>query len=170
MKVESCFKVGYVVKTHGLKGEVTLSLLPDCPALDDLETVFVQVRNQLVPYAISSQSTKGTKAYVKFDDVDTLKAAEVLTGCSLYLPKDTRPALPKGDFYGDEVIGFEVVESTLGPLGKVKEIQDFGSSRLLVVVNAEKEIMIPLNGPFVKSTNKSKRRISVELPEGFLEL
>lgn len=170
MKVESCFKIAYIVRTHGLKGEVTLSLLPECPSLGDLEMVFLQVRNQLVPYSISSQSTKGVKAYVKFESVDSLEAAEALTGCSLYLPKDSRPDLPRGAFYGDEVIGFEVVENNLGYLGKVKEIQDFGTSRLLVVADAGKEIMIPLNGPFVKRANKSRKQITVELPEGFLEL
>jgi len=30
--------------------------------------------------------------------------------------------------------------------------------------------MIPVNGPFIKSISKAKKKIQVELPEGFLEI
>lgn len=85
-------------------------------------------------------------------------------------PKKLRPSLPKGEFYNDEVIGFEVSDEALGLLGKVTEIQESGVARHLVVDHSGKEIMIPLNGPFIKSLNKSKKRIAVDLPEGFLDL
>ncbi len=170
MNIESCYKIAYIMKAHGLKGEVTLTILPDCPELSDLETVFVQVKNQLVPYFIDTVSVKGTKAYLKFQDVNTPEAAQALTGCSLFLEKGSRPALPRGEFYGDEVVGFEVVESSIGMLGRISEIQESGLSRHLIVVNEGKEVMIPLNGPFIKGVNKSKKRITVQLPDGFLDL
>ncbi len=170
MNVESCFKIAYVMKTHGLKGEVTFALAPDCPDLEGVETVFLQVKNGLVPYFIKSISMKGIKAYVKLEDVDTAEAAEALTGCSIYLPKDSRPALPRGEFYGDEIAGFEVTDAISGPLGPAKEVLEMGVSRHLIVIHNGKEVMIPLNGPFIKSVNKSKKKILVELPDGFLDL
>jgi 16S rRNA processing protein RimM len=45
-----------------------------------------------------------------------------------------------------------------------------GPNRFLVVDHKGKEVLIPINGPFIKSVNKSKKKITVELPEGFLEL
>jgi 16S rRNA processing protein RimM len=30
--------------------------------------------------------------------------------------------------------------------------------------------MIPVNGPFITSINKSKKKINVALPEGFLDI
>lgn len=170
MNVESCFKIAYVMKTHGLKGEVTFALSPDCPDLEGVETVFMEVKNGLVPYFIKSISLKGVKAYVKLEDVDTAEAAEALTGCSIYLPKESRPELPQGEFYSDEISGFEVTDKVSGPLGPAKEVLEMGVSRHLIVIHNGKEVMIPLNGPFIKSVNKSKKKILVELPDGFLDL
>jgi 16S rRNA processing protein RimM len=34
----------------------------------------------------------------------------------------------------------------------------------------EKEVLIPVNGPFILSINKTKKIITVLLPEGFLEI
>ena len=170
MNIDACFKIAYVMKTHGLKGEVTLTLLPECPELNNLDVFFLDVKGHLVPHFIQAISTKGTKAYVKWEGVDSPEAASALKGASVYLPKKLRPSLPRGEFYGDEVIAFQVEDTILGPLGTVKEIQETSVSRHLVVDHSGKEIMIPLNGPFVKSINKSKKRISVELPDGFLDL
>lgn len=170
MKLDDCFKIGYVTKTHGLKGEVTLALLPDCPDLTGIDAFFLELKGQLVPHFVQQLSIKGNKAYAKWEGIDTPEAAAALKGTSLYLSKKMRPRLPKGEFYSDEVIGFEVADDTLGLLGKVTEIQETGPARHLVVDRSGKEIMIPLNGPFVKSINKSKKHISVDLPEGFLDL
>jgi len=170
MTVDACFKIAYVMKTHGLKGEVTFALTPDCPDLADIKTVFLEVKNSLVPYFIQSISIKGVKAYVKLEDVNSSEAAEALTGCSIYLPRHSRPVLPRGEFYADEVTDFEVSDLVLGPLGHVKEVLEMGVSRHLIVLHQGKEVMIPLNGPFIKNVNKSRKQITVELPDGFLEL
>lgn len=170
MNIDSCFKIAYVMKTHGLKGEVTLSLLPDCPEFEKAGALFLDVKGHLVPHFIQAASIKGTKAYVKWEGIDTPEAAADLKGASVYLPKKLRPSLPRGEFYSDEVIGFDVTDDQLGPLGKVKEVQETGLTRHLVVDHSGKEVMIPLNGPFIKALNKSKKRITVELPEGFVDL
>ena len=158
------------MKTHGLKGEVTFSLSPDCPNLSGLTSVFLELRNQLVPYFIHSASTKGIKAYVKLQDVNSAEAAAELTGSSVYISKEHRPALSRGEFYGDEVAGFEVNDVFHGPLGYVKEVLETGANRHLIVIYLGREIMIPLNGPFIKSLNKAKKKFVVELPDGFLEI
>jgi 16S rRNA processing protein RimM len=170
MKIEDCFKIGYVAKTHGLKGEVTLAMSSECPDLSKLKSVFIEVNQNLVPFFFETVSEKGDKAFIKFEDVNTIDQANELKGCSLYLQKNERPKLTRGEFYNDEVIGFEVTDKEAGSLGLVSEIYENGPNRFLMIDFQGKEIMIPLNGPFVKSVNKSKKKIGVELPEGFLDI
>lgn len=169
MKIEDCFKIGYVAKTHGLAGEVTVNTLPECPDLTSVKSVFIQNRDTLVPYFIKSISIKGDKAFVRLDDVNSIDEASELKGCSLFLPKSERPKLSRGEFYNDEIVSFEVVEDDI-VLGKVTDIMEAGPTRFLVVDHNGKEVLIPINGPFIKSVNKSKKKITVELPEGFLEI
>jgi 16S rRNA processing protein RimM len=169
VKIDDCFKVGYVAKTHGLAGEVTVNTLPECPDLSAIENVFLEKGGNLVPYFIKSISIKGEKAFVKFEDVDNIDQASELKGYSLYLTKSERPKLARGEFYNDEVVGFEVVEDEIA-LGNVTDIMEAGPNRFLVLDHNGKEVLIPINGPFIKSINKSKKRVTVELPDGFLDL
>ena len=170
MESTEYFKIGYVAKSHGLKGEVTIVLSPDCPDLESLKSIFVETKNQLIPYFIESVSLNGYKAFLKLEEVDTPELAHALKGSSLFLPKSDRPKLIRGEFYNDEVLGFEVIDSEKGALGPVDEVFENGPNRYLIVILNKKEIMIPLNGPFIKGVNKSKRKISVELPDGFLDI
>jgi len=165
----SCFKIGYVAKTHGLKGEVTL-IITEPIDFDSIESVFIELRDSLVPHFIASFSDRGDKVFMKFDDIDSPEKAALLKGGSLYLPKDVRPKLKRGEFYDDEVLGFSVVDESLGELGEVTEVSSSGPNRLLSVNVKGKEVLIPINSPFVLSTNKTKKIIKVALPDGFLDI
>jgi 16S rRNA processing protein RimM len=171
MEIDSCFKIGWILKPHGLKGEVTVVLENEAPAdLSQLESVFVEQNQRLVPYFIESVSAQDKKAYVKFEDVDSVDAAAQIAKKSIYIEKSSRPKSGRGEFYSDEVINFEVYDQVQGFLGEIKEIMAAGPNRLLVVSKNEKEILVPINGPFIISVNKSKKTVRVDLPEGFLDI
>lgn len=171
MDLKAAYKIGFILKPHGLKGEVTVSLEAEAPEdLEDVETIYVERNGQLIPYFREAISISGAKAYLKLEDVNTPEAAKDISKSSLYLPKVSRPKSGRGEFYDDEVIGFEVSDVDTGSLGSVTEITVAGPNKLLTLFYNGKEVLIPINSPFIKSVNKSKRTISVELPEGFLEI
>ncbi|HCW08597.1 MAG TPA: 16S rRNA processing protein RimM [Cytophagales bacterium] len=168
MSIEECFKIGYVAKTHGLKGEVTVVFENDFE-IDELTSLFAEMNGSLVPYFIETLSDRGDKSFIKFESIDSLTAAENIKGKSLYLPKSSRAKLKRGEFYDDEVVGFSVEDESLGYLGLVKEIQSQGLNRILII-QGNKEILAPINSPFVVSVNKTKRLIKLRLPEGYLDI
>lgn len=171
MNINDHYKVGFVMRAHGLKGEVTISLDVEAPVdWENLKTIFVDRKSQLVPYFIESISVRNDKAFVKFDDVNTPELASSLKGSSLYLSKESRPKLERGEFYDEDIIGFEVFDDTHGPLGFVENVEHAGPNRFLILSYLQKEVMIPVNGPFITSINKSKKKISVSLPDGFLDI
>jgi 16S rRNA processing protein RimM len=171
MEIDSCFKIGWILKPHGLKGEVTVMLDEDAPEdFSSIESVFIEQNKRLVPYFIKAISTQGKKAFVKFEDIDSVETAAKISKQSLYIQKSIRPKSGRGEFYNDEVIDFEVHDEEKGLLGKIREVMQAGPNRLLVVDYDEKEVLIPVNGPFIASVNKTKKRVLVNLPEGFLEL
>ncbi len=171
MKTSACYKIGYILKPHGLKGEVTVVLDPGFPLdFNDIKTVWIERANRLLPYFVQSASVRDTRAFVKFEDVDTPEDARTLSRGSLYLPKESRPKSGKGSFYDDEIIGFEVTDLQTGTLGHVTGVTNAGANRLLTMPYRGKDLLIPVNGPFITSVNKSTKTITVSLPEGFFDL
>jgi 16S rRNA processing protein RimM len=169
MEKDSCYKIGYITRPHGLKGEVT-AILTEPIDLSEVNSFFLEYKNVLVPFFIESFSDRGDKTFFKFEEIDSTEKADPLKGCGIYLPKSIRPKLKRGEFYDDEVIGFNVEDKAKGLLGSVKEVSATGSNRLLLVRYNEKEVLIPVNGPFIVSTNKCKKLIVVDLPDGFLDI
>lgn len=171
MTIDACYKIGYIMKPHGLKGGVTIALDPESPEdFATVDTVFVSVQDRLLPYFIEDISMKGNKAFLKLEEIDTPEAAKGISKSAIYLPKSARPKSGRGAFYDDEIIGFEVHDTALGLLGQITEIVQAGPNKLLSVDRQGKEILVPLNGPFVNSVNKTTRKITVTLPEGFLDI
>lgn len=169
MTFEDCFKIGYVSKTHGLKGEVTAVIEIEA-VLEDATSLFLDLKGTLVPHFIEKISGTASKPFIKFEGIQSFEQASALKGCSIYMLKSARAKLARGEFYDDEIVGFEVKDNNLGLLGEVREIQSQGANRLLSIIQKGKEILIPIQGPFITSINKSKKLILVELPEGFLDI
>jgi 16S rRNA processing protein RimM len=171
MNISECYKIGFIQKPHGLKGGVSIALDDEAPEnFGELESIFIEKHNRLVPHFIETVSVHGNKAFVTFDDVKTPEEARAISKCAIYLPKSMRPKSGRGEFYDDEIIGFDVTDVEVGSLGKVVGITVAGPNKLIEVNYEGKEVLIPVNSPFITSINKSKRKISVELPEGFLDI
>lgn len=169
MNKEDCYSIGYVSKVHGLKGEVTV-VLTEPINFEELDSIFIEVKSNLVPYFIQSFSERPDKAFIKFEEVNSVEQANTIKGCVLYLNKSTRPALKRGSFYNDEVEGFMVLNENNDELGKISEVLQTGPNRFLQLIYQGKEVLIPVNGPFITSVNKSKKLIKVSLPDGFLDI
>ncbi len=171
MDISKCYKIGFILKPHGLKGAVTISWDADAPEdLHSLSSVFLEIAGDLVPYFIESISPKGNKAFVKFEDVSSIEEAEEIAKKAVYLARESRPKSIRGEFYDDEVAGFLVTDENLGDLGVISGVMNAGPNRLLVLNHQEKEVLIPVNSPFIRSLNKAKKTFMVNLPDGFLDI
>lgn len=168
MEKSNLLKIGYIAKTHGLKGEVTAQLQADALLPEVGAPIMLELNGGMVPYFVTHISVTGSKAYLKFDGIDTIEAATSLKGASLLAEKSLRPKLKRGEFYDDELTGFSVVDEKAGMLGAVLRVENQGLNKLLVIGDAE--LLIPVNGPFIQTISKTKKRIEVSLPEGFLDL
>lgn len=163
--------VGRILKPHGLKGEVTIRINDDAPVgLSDMPYLLVDTGQQMLPFVVERIVSVEAKAYVKLEEVDSLADAEKISKKIIYIPKSLRPNASTNDFYDDEVPGFEVADEQIGDLGKVLRVDRAGANRLLVVSFNERELLIPVNAPFITSLDKISKKIRVLLPDGFLDI
>ncbi len=172
MNVDSCFQLGYITRPHGINGEVVFYLDTDVPErYDQLESVFIEINNKLIPFFIEQFKLQGNKAVVKLEDIDDLEATEILTGNTLYLPLDLLPDLGKDRFYYHEVIDYTIIEKDKGRLGQIKEVYEANGNDLFsVITKDEKELLIPVKDDLILKVDKVKQEIHVDLPDGLLDV
>ena len=172
MRKEECFYLGKIAKKFSFKGEVLAYLDTDEPELyENMESVFVEINNNLVPYFIKNSSLhKNDFLRIRFEDVDDEQEADSIMGCAIYLPIKMLPKLTGNKFYYHEVIGFEIEDKRLGVFGKIVSINDSTAQPLFEVVNGEVEMLIPMIDHFLVKIDRANKKVLMDLPEGLVEM
>ena len=154
-------------KTRGNRGEITAIPLSGKPErFESLAEVFLFGSGTRFEIE-STWFHQGTLIF-KFRGVDTISAAELLTGAEVRVPLDQRTRLDSGEFFQDDLVGCQVVDRRTGqPLGTVSGWQDGGGAGLLVV---DDDLLIPFARSICVEIDPAVRRITVELPEGLKDL
>lgn len=171
MTKDSCFYVGRIVKTHGIKGEVTLRIdNEDFDEVEELNYLLLDVNEKLIPFFIENIGFHSNKAFILFQDVKTIEAASQLVGIAAYLPLDLLPEREGNDFYSHEVVDFVVVDEDKGELGKVREIIEYPTQSLIQIIKDEKEILIPIHDDIIKEVDREGKKILVKAPAGLIDM
>lgn len=170
MNKDSCFQLGFITKTHGLDGHVHLVIDSDYPEdYENLESVFIDINESLVPFFITSCELKANKARLKFDNVGSLDEASDLKGKAVFLPLDELPELGPDQFYYHEIIGFDVIHEEK-VLAKIKKVYEYPHQDVLAFDVEDKEILLPVKDEFILEVNKVDKYLKVIFPDGLFEL
>ena len=106
---------------------------------------------------------------LKFAGVDSISDAEMLIGCEIQIPIGERAELAGDEFYVSDLAGCTVTDSAR-EIGRVKDVR-FGSGEApLLVVEGEKELLIPFAAAYIEKIDLEHKQVSMKLPEGMLEL
>jgi 16S rRNA processing protein RimM len=165
--------VARVVKTKGLKGELVADLLTDFPErfanLSTLTCVAQNGSRQAV--VLESFSFQRHRIVLKLAGVDDIDSAAEFVGCEFAVPESERVQLPEGEFYDWELEGCAVKTIAGKAVGQVRGVLKTGGVDALIVENAERrECLVPLAAAIVTRIDLVNKSISIDPPEGLLEL
>jgi 16S rRNA processing protein RimM len=81
---------------------------------------------------------------------------------------------PTGNFkedqyYYHELIGFEVIDESLGNIGEVKVIYDLETQDLLGVDHKGKEVLIPIQDQIIQKVDKAEKKFTATCPKDCLK-
>lgn len=163
--------VGRIAKEFGTNGELQLNLSPEYSIEENLsEPVFVEIDGISVPLFFKSVRPKGrAKAVVVFDDFESTKAAAQLIGLKLYAEGDGDDNEEDDDDLSS-FIGFTVIDTTKGTLGPITDFLDYPGNPLFAINYNDVEVLIPVNEDLIVKVSEKKRELTVDLPEGLLDL
>ncbi len=172
MQKEDCFYLGKIVSKYSFKGEVLVKLDTDDPELyKDMESVFVSLGNNLVPFFIDRcRLHKSDLLRIDFEEVKTESDADRIMGSALYLPLSSLPKLTGDKFYYHEVIGFTVMDEVHGDIGIVQSVNDTTAQALFEVQKDDKQLLIPITDEIITKVDRENSTIHVSTPEGLVAL
>ena len=162
MKLET-IKIGRIVNTHGIRGEVRVQPRDDDPYfLTEFDTFLLDGK----PVSPTANHVHKSIVLMKFPGIDDIDAAQTLRNKDLYIRREDA-ALPEGEYFDDELLGLEVYDEATGELlGELIAVDPYPASKIYTV-KGKKEYLIPaVKGAFIRSIDLDKNRMEVHVWEG----
>jgi 16S rRNA processing protein RimM len=163
--------IGKIVAPHGITGQVIIEhALGKSISFKGVEVLFVeQTKNSFIPYFIQSASAKtDTLTHVHFEGMKTREATSIVVSKKVWVPQEEFQKLVEKNA-PLALLGFMVQEAGK-PLGVIKEVIEQPHQLLVTIDYNGQEAYIPLHEETLKAVNHAKKLVTVELPEGLLDL
>jgi 16S rRNA processing protein RimM len=178
--------VAKVVKTQGRIGEVAATLLTEFPerfatrkklfALGEAKLSEAKLEGARSSVAVQRRELQLEEHWfhkgmviLKFAGVDSITDAEALMGCEIQIPRSERAELAAGEIYVSDLVGCTVTDAGR-EIGQVRDVQFSGGEAPLLVIQGEKEYLVPFAAAYLEHVDIESKRLSMKLPEGMLEL
>jgi len=171
--------IAQVSKTQGRHGEVAATLLTDFPELFETRKKLFALGGNTKQSGAAEPSRRKLDldehwfhkgmVVLKFAGVDSISDAETLVGSEIQIPSSERAQLGNDEFYVSDLISCTVTDSGR-EIGRVKDVQ-FGSGEApLLVIEGEREYLVPFAAAYIEKIALEQKRLEMKLPEGMLEL
>jgi len=171
MKAEDCFRIGSIIKTRGLKGELQAYI--DFAGADKLkfDNLFLQSNGKLVPYFVKSfKIPQKNTAFIYLEDIDHIDKATPLVKKDIYLSNKYLPEKNEDEFTLFELEGFMAIDEDEGELGRIIDIQELPQQLMATVIYKEREVLIPLIEEIITGIDVNNEILYIDLPEGLLDI
>ncbi|MBR3397316.1 MAG: 16S rRNA processing protein RimM [Lachnospiraceae bacterium] len=170
--MEQYLRVGTIINTHGIRGEVKVY-----PATDDikrfsvLEKVFLdEVHSRKCLHIENVKYFKQT-AILKFKGFDRIEDIEGFKGLDIFVSREDAVPLEEGEYYIADLIDMKVQTAGGGELGILKDVMKTGANDVYIVDSPKYgEVLIPAIPQCIQSVDIETGIMTVELLPGLLDL
>ena len=164
-------KIGRVVKSHGIKGEVTVDITTDEPDIRFAVGEVLHGRQGSKEHTLTVEAARAhqRRLLVKFEEITDRNAADSLRGTVFYAPPLDSDYDDEG-FYDHELEGLrgihddanigEVTGVLHGPAGEILEVRLSGG----------KDVLVPFVHAIVPEVDLDAGTCTITPPDGLLEL
>ena len=172
IKKEEVYKIGLFNKPHGIHGELQFTFTDDIFDRVDCDYLICLLDGIFVPFFIEEYRFRSdSTALVKLEGIETAERARMFTNVEVYFPVKHAEEAEDGELSWNFFVGFRMEDVRHGELGEVVEVATATVNTLFVVEQEDgEELLIPAQEEFIVEINQEKKLITVELPEGLLNL
>lgn len=171
------FRVGTLVNTHGIRGEVKVVVITDFPekrfAKGEKLILFKDVADTTggIPVTIATAREQKGLFFLTFKGLDNINDVEKYKGWTLKVAAEALQDLPADEYYYHQIIGLKVVTVAGETIGKVSEILSPGANDVWVVQRGHglADVLLPKIPQVIKKVDLAAGTVTVELMEGLID-
>ena len=165
------FKAGKFVAVHGLKGDLILKHeLGKKSSLKDVQAIFIEdKKDSFFPWFIETAKARSAdEVLLKLETIDTREAAAKISQKEIWLIEEDFKKLSAKSAPAN-LLGYTIINNK-ERLSEVLEVIEQPHQMLCRIEINKKEVLIPINESFLKKIDHKKKEVTVELPEGLLDI
>lgn len=110
---------------------------------------------------ITGMRGKDRLLLLKLGGYDERESVNTLRNLVVYTRKDELPPLPEGQYYHHELVGLQVVDENEQKLGTIRDILETGAKDVLVIINDDRELLVPLIEETILSIDLSAGKVKI---------
>ena len=169
IKEQEVYKIGVIGKAHGVKGELSIQLDDDVFDRVDAEYLVLKLDGIFVPFFMEEYRFKSDSvALVKFEGVDTQERARELTGVEVYFPRELAERDEEAELSYAALVGYTLIDNNSGdPVGKIAYVDE---QTINIMFELEDGRLIPASEELIVDVDQKNRTITLDIPEGILDL
>ena len=169
IKEQEVYKIGVIGKAHGIKGELSIQIDDDVFDRVDAEYLVLKLDGIFVPFFMEEYRFKSDSvALVKFEGVDTQERARELTGVEVYFPRELAEQDEEAELSYAALVGYTLIDNNSGkPVGTIAYVDE---QTINIMFELEDGRLIPASEELIVDVDQKNRTITLDIPEGILDL
>lgn len=169
--MEPLLRVGVIVSTHGLKGEVKVYPTTDEPErFQWLKHVILDTGKEHLELTITHVKYFKNQVILKFKEFNDINEVEKYKKCDLLVTREQALPLEENENFIVDLIGMQAITDEGEVLGTLTDVLQTGANDVYVVETAQKkEILLPAIPSCILDVNVEEAVMKVHVLEGLLE-
>ncbi|MCO5232733.1 MAG: ribosome maturation factor RimM [Chitinophagales bacterium] len=162
-------QIGSVYKAHGFKGMMKIRVIPEY--MDDilhLDAIFIKTPSNTLPYFISSiEDIADDMALLQLEEITSKEEITPIIKCPILArEEDLEGELEEWE----SLVGYHISDKNIGEIGEIFEVIEMPHQEIAKVIYQEREILIPIHEDLIVEIDEIKKKILMDLPDGFFEV
>ncbi len=172
--MEEYLKIGSIVSTHALRGEVKVyPTTEDVRRYDDLDKVYIDSFSGKECLRVERVRYFKNLVIVKFHSLDRIEDVERLIKKDLFVSREDAIPLGENEFFICDVIGLKTVTDDGRELGYVKDVMETGANDVYIISkknDPKAELLLPAIRDVILKISPEEGLMTVHMLPGLEDL
>ena len=168
--MDDLLRVGSIIKTHGIRGEVKVyPLTDDVNRFKSLKEVILEPDNDNITLEIEGVKFQKNIVILKFKGYDNINDIEMHVKKGIYVTRDNAVELEEDEYFIADLIGLKVVTDDGKDFGVIKDVLQTGANDVYIIDSVKHgEVLVPAIKQCILDVDIEAQKMVIHLMEGLV--